>query len=125
MTRTGGSRARGDAGMTLVEAMVAVVVFGIGVLGLAGTAAVVTRQMGAGSRVASATVLARSRIERLSAQDCTKLASGSASVSGFSEQWTVVPVTRAVRVTERVTFRGERGTRTKVYVTMLPCPANP
>ena len=112
-------------GFTLVEAMVAIVVFAVGVLGLAGSAAVMTRQMGAGSRIARATIIARSRVELLSSQDCTKLANGTASVPGFSEQWIVVPVTRAVRVAEKVTFGGERGSRTRTYVTLLPCPANP
>jgi len=114
-------------GFTLVEAMVAVMVFAVGALGLAGSAAVMTRQMGAGSRLARATIIARSRVEQMSAQDCTKLASGTASTSGFTEQWMVVPVTRAVRVAEKVTFVGERGglSRTRTYVTLLPCPANP
>ena len=112
-------------GFTLVEGMVAIVVFAVGVLGLAGSAAVMTRQMGSGTRIARATVIARSRVEQFSAQDCTKLTSGTASLSGFSEQWLVIPVTRAVRVIEKVTFGGERGARTRTYVTLLPCPANP
>ncbi len=112
-------------GFTLVEAMVAIVVMAVGVLGLAGSAAVMTRQMSSGTRTARATVIARSRVEQLSAQDCTKLASGTASVAGFAEQWIVIPVPRAVRVAEKVTFAGERGSRTRTYVTLLSCPANP
>jgi len=112
-------------GFTLVEAMVAIMVFAVGVLGLAGSAAVMTRQMSSGNRLARATIIARSRVEQFTAQDCTKLASGSASVSGYSEQWLVIPVTRAVRVVEQVTFGGERGSRTRTYVTLLPCPGNP
>ncbi len=112
-------------GFTLVEAMVAIMVFGVGVLGLAGSAAVITRQMSGGNRLASATIIARSRVEQFTAQDCTKLASGTASMAGYSEQWVVTPLTRAVRVIEKVTFAGERGSRTRLYVTLLPCPANP
>jgi prepilin-type N-terminal cleavage/methylation domain-containing protein len=118
-------RVRSDAGFTLVEAMVAMVVMAVGVLGLAGTAAVMTRQMGSGSRMARGAVLARSRIENLGAQNCAALQSGSASVAGFTELWTVTAVSHAVRVTETVTFRGERQQRAQTYTTMLPCPANP
>jgi prepilin-type N-terminal cleavage/methylation domain-containing protein len=109
-------------GFTLVEAMIAIVVLAVGVLGLAGSAAIMTRQMNGGARLASANVIARSRFEQLSAQDCTKLATGTASTSGFSEQWTVVPLVRAVKVTEQVTFTTAGGARSKTYVTMLHCP---
>jgi prepilin-type N-terminal cleavage/methylation domain-containing protein len=112
-------------GFTLVEAMVAIVVLAVGVLGLAGSAAFMTRQMSGGKRLERANVIARSRVEGLSAQDCTKLSNGTANASGISEQWTVAPVTGAVTVTEQVTFAGERGARSKTYVTMLSCPANP
>jgi len=112
-------------GFTLVEVMVAIVVMAVGVLGLAGSAAVMTRQLSSGSRMARATVIARSRVEQLTAQDCTKLASGSAISSGVSEQWLVIPVTRAVRVKEKVTVAGQRTSWTRTYVTLLPCPANP
>ena len=112
-------------GFTIVEAMVAIVVFAVGVLGLASSAAVMTRQMSSGNRLAQATLLARSRVEQFSARNCTTLSSGSATAGGFTEQWTVTPMTRTVRVTETVTFAGARGQRSKTYVTMLPCPANP
>jgi len=112
-------------GFTIVEAMVAIVVFGVGVLGLAGSAAVMTRQMSSGNRLARANMIARARVEQFSAQNCTTLASGSAAVGGFNEQWTVTPMPRTVRVIETVTFAGTRGSRSKTYVTMLTCPANP
>ena len=112
-------------GFTLVEAMVAIVVFGVGVLGLAGSAAVMTRQMSSGNRLGRATIIARSRVEQFTAQDCTKLANGTASVAGFSEQWVVIPVHAGVRVAEKVTFTGEQASRTRLFVTLLPCLANP
>ena len=112
-------------GFTIIEAMVAIVVFGVGVLGLAGSAAVMTRQMSSGNRLARANMIARSRVEQFSAQNCTALSSGTATASGFSEQWTVTAMTRSVKVVEKVTYAGARGSRSKTFVTMLPCPANP
>lgn len=93
------SRAHGNvvalrAGFTLVELIVAILILTVGVLGLAGTAAVVTRQMGGGRTQTLAAAIAQSRFDSLAALGCNMLpASGSVrqtlSSSGITEVVTV------------------------------------
>ncbi|NUO63289.1 MAG: prepilin-type N-terminal cleavage/methylation domain-containing protein [Gemmatimonadaceae bacterium] len=109
-------------GFTIVELMVAMMVFGIGVLGLAATTATVTRLMGSASRQTLAAAIAQSRIEKLRGTACASLASGSDTVRGITSTWTVTTATRGVSISETVSFPTARGTtRTRVYNTMITC----
>lgn len=110
------------AGFTLVELLVALMIFAVGMLGLAATAGSVTRMMGGAKRQTIAAQVAQSRIERLRATPCTTLTSGSETVRGITNTWTVSPVARGVNVTDSVVFATSRGkTRTRVYKTTLSC----
>jgi len=110
------------AGFTIVELLVAMMVFGIGVLGLAATTATVVRLMGSASRQSMAATVAQSRIEKLRGVPCAALTSGSETVRGITSAWTVTTVTRGVNITETVTFPTTPGnTRTRVYMTTVAC----
>jgi prepilin-type N-terminal cleavage/methylation domain-containing protein len=67
MTRTG---------FTVVEVLVALVVFAIGALGFAAEIAVLTRLLAQGHRAAAVTQAATSRLERLQANGCRARADG-------------------------------------------------
>lgn len=62
--------ARHPRGVTLVEVTIALVVLAVGLLGLAGTAALVTRMVARGLRAAAAATFAGRRLERLRAEGC-------------------------------------------------------
>lgn len=110
------------AGFTLVELLVAMIIFAVGMLGLAATAGSVTRMMGGAKRQTIAAQVAQSRIERLRAAPCTSLTSGSETVRGVTNYWTVAAVSRGVNVTDSVVFATSRGgTRTRVYKTTFSC----
>lgn len=64
-------------GFTLVEVIVAIVVLTVGILGLATTAALVTRMIARGQRSAVATTYATQRLEQLRVTGCTSQAAGS------------------------------------------------
>ena len=110
------------AGFTIVELLVAMMVFAIGVLGLAATTATVARLMGSASRQSMAAALAQSRIEKLRGVPCASIASGSDTVRGITSTWTATAVTRGVNITETVSFPlAGGGTRTRVYMTTVVC----
>ena len=109
------------AGFTIVELLVAMMVFAIGILGLAATAASVTRLMGGATRQTIAANIAQSRLEKLRASPCGTLTNGADTTRGVVSTWTVQPVTRGVNVTETVIFPVPNGSRTRTYKTTLPC----
>ena len=86
--------ATGRAGFTLVELIVAIVILTVGVLGLASTAAVVTRQIGGGAQQARAAIVAQARFEALRGMSCVDygtlpLTGGGAGDYGTRESWSV------------------------------------
>jgi prepilin-type N-terminal cleavage/methylation domain-containing protein len=87
---------RGRSGFTIVEIIVAIVVLLVGVLGLASSAAVVSRLIGGGAQQALAANVAQSRFEILRSRPCNMIVDGSAGARGVTEQWRVEPV--AVRM---------------------------
>ena len=110
------------AGFTLVELMVSMMILAVGVLGLAATAASVTRNMGGGRRSTIAANIAASRIEKLRSMRCNTLAGGADTARGIVSNRTVTQVPRGVQVTETVSWLTAQGrTRVRVYNTSIPC----
>ena len=110
------------AGFTLVELLVALMVFAVGMLGLAATAGSVTRMMGGAKRQTIAATVAQSRLEKLRSSPCASITSGSETVRGVTNTWTVTAVSRGVTIKDSVSFPSSRGTtRSKVYRTTLSC----
>jgi type IV pilus modification protein PilV len=109
------------AGFTLVELLVAMMVFAVGMLGLAATAASVTRLMGGARRQTIASMVAQSRIERLRSSPCGTLVAGTDTTRGIVNKWTVQAVTRGVNISDTVFYASSRGSSKRVYKTTLPC----
>lgn len=131
MMRTRGTGPRGPAavgvprGFTLIELMVAIVILCIGVLGLAATSGVVTRQIGGGAQQTLAATLAQGRLESFHSRDCSTLTSDSTVTRGMTEVWTRTNASRAVIITSTVTYTTPRGPRSHTYTSMIPCAALP
>ena len=116
--RSTGSR----AGFTLVELLVAMMVFAVGMLALAATAASVTRMMGGAKRQTLAATVAQSRLEKLRSSPCASLVSGTETVRGVTNTWTVTTASRGVTIKDSVSFPSSRNTRrSRVYMTSLSC----
>ena len=111
-----------EAGFTLVELIVTIVILSIGLLGMAGTSAVMTRQIGEGAQMALAAMNAQARFELLRSQECATLTSGTGTSRGVAEVWTVTALSRAVEVTDTVTITTPRGPRAFTYRTLIACP---
>jgi prepilin-type N-terminal cleavage/methylation domain-containing protein len=118
------------SGFTLVEALVAVVVVGIGILALMSASASVTRMIGRGKMETRAALAASQRMEALrSAAGATSprcadpafSSGGPIMVGGVAEKWEVGSdgKVRPVRVT--VTYLTVRGLRTASLETRMTC----
>jgi len=108
-------------GFTIVEMLIAVVIFSVGLLALAGTASVTMMTLTSTQSRSIATSVAESRFERMGATACASRASGSAVSRGISETWTLDRLARADDVTVSVTFLSNHRPRTEQFRTFLPC----
>jgi type IV pilus assembly protein PilV len=123
--------ATGDrAGFTIIEVIVATMILSVGVLALAGTAAVVTKQMASGSRQTVASTIAQARFDSLSSVQCSNLAAGGATTSGtatfrnghVTETWQVTDGNDVKNIQDKVYVYGLRDTL--VYTSLIPCRDN-
>lgn len=110
------------AGYTLIETIVAVLLFTIGGLALVSTSALVGREMNTNAVRERAGRMAASRLEVLGA-GCRKAASGRETFRQIESEWSVAFLD-AVRlsVVETVTYPAPQGRRTDRIRAMLPCP---
>jgi prepilin-type N-terminal cleavage/methylation domain-containing protein len=113
-------------GFTLVELMVAVLILGVGLLGLLSTSAIVARMVGKAGRQAVAVAVAETRFEKLRSSNCASLAAGSgATRDGIYESWRVQRVSRAVIVTDSVRYVDRGVSKAHVFQSVIPCPTLP
>ena len=120
----------GRSGFTLVEALVAVVVVGVGIVALMSASSWITRMVGRGKMETRAALAASRRVEVLRAvaeggsARCAHPAftsGGPVFVGGVAEKWEVATTgkVRPVRVT--VTYLTVRGLRTATLETKISC----
>jgi Tfp pilus assembly protein PilV len=99
---------RTRSGLTIVEVLAALVVVSVGLLGMAGTAAISQRAVTAVTRERRALRRIDLRLAALAAGSCSRAAGGAASDprDSLREQWTVAaPVRGAALVDARVEWR--------------------
>jgi type II secretory pathway pseudopilin PulG len=113
----------GTAGSSLVEILVALTILGIGLLGIAGASAMVSRMVGQGRASTVIMGYAHQRLEllRAAARDsvgCPVVSSGSAALpGGLSEQWRVTPGLHAISAEVVISGRSHPET----LATVLSC----
>ncbi len=114
-----------ERGFTLIELIVAVTVFTVGLLAVLGTNVLVTQLLDAGHRATTASFYARERLETLRGVSCGVLADGSEARGGIYQlAWNVEPPSgrAARRVQLRVTYPTRRGAlRTDSAETSVLC----
>ena len=109
-------------GFTLVELIVALMVFVIGVLAAASSSGLVMTMVGGAQRRTIASTVAESRFEILRSVPCAAHTSGNTTTRGVRESWDVVPLALADDVTVRTIFPSSGGrVTTQTYRTYIPC----
>lgn len=106
------------SGFTLVETLVALVLFQIGMLAVAATGAVAARDVAIARRTAQARDLARNRVEALRATACVIPSGreGSAVGPGLTEHWRLVPAGAGREIVDSVSFALPAGRRGVVVI---------
>jgi prepilin-type N-terminal cleavage/methylation domain-containing protein len=122
---------RSEAGFTLIEVLIAVMVLGVGITALVGSSAMVTRMISRGQMSTRAAQVAQQRLERLrllaysTTPHCTsgQFANGNATNNPLrvNESWTISGGTlRSISVT--VTYGAARGkTVSNTLTTSITC----
>jgi len=121
-----------QAGFTLVELLIAVLVLGIGITALVGTSALVTRQIGRGRIVTIANQLATQKLDELrraaaiksGGNHCTNAAFASGNsgpTRGVTLTWTVGASGAARNVTVTASYPVSNGTKTFQISTYVGC----
>lgn len=115
------------SGFTLIEALVALVLFQVAALALAATTAVAARDFTVAQRHGRAQLLAQDRVARLRATACRGTVAGAqAHPGGIEERWTVRAegAVREISDSVRLTLPGGR-TRDVVVRAWERCGASP
>jgi len=112
---------RSSSGFTLVELMVAIMIFTFGLLAMAGTASLLMTMIAGSQSGTMAAAVAESRFEVLRATACASRTSGSTVSRGISEAWTRIALARADDVTVTVTFVRNRRARAESFQSFIPC----
>jgi prepilin-type N-terminal cleavage/methylation domain-containing protein len=111
-----------ERGFTIIEMMIAVMVFSVGLLALAGTASIIMTTLTTSQSRSIATSVAESRFERIGATPCaSRVFSGSAVTRGITETWSVERLARADDVTVSVSYLSQHQPRSEQFRTFLPC----
>lgn len=116
------ARSAPPQGYTLIEVIVAILVFGVGVLALAASSAIVTRGMAANALRENSGRIAASRIELIYSQ-CRTAGSGEDRWPQISSRWTVTRASASdISIEEAVTYPVPNGLHTDTYRALAWCP---
>ena len=118
-----GQAERPAAGFTLIEILVALTIFAVGVASTLALTTWLVRGAAYGQRTTAATVYAQDKVEELMAGSYTNLAGGSDTIGAFSRLWTVTNGTGAKSINVRVSWSPVAGgTRDVTMRSMMARP---
>jgi len=107
-------------GLTLIEVIVAILLFSIGALGMAAASAAITRQMTMSLMRSRAASIARDRDEAAHATGCNGIHSGNETKQGIVSRWTVSQGLVA-SIDQEIERRGIGHEVTDHFLSAVPC----
>jgi prepilin-type N-terminal cleavage/methylation domain-containing protein len=111
----------GSKGYTLIEIIIALLLFAIGGLALVSTSAVIARATNADGVRERAGGIAASRLEVLGVE-CQRSVSGRETLQQIQSEWAVTLLDSArMRVVESVSYPSPEGRQTLRFDSILPC----
>ena len=109
-------------GYTLIEIVVALLLFSVGGLAMVSTSAVVGRELSANASRERAVRIAATRLEMLRAA-CRSAGAGREELGRIKSEWSVGrPDSSQVSLLEAITYPTKQGVRSDVYRVTVPCP---
>ena len=109
------------SGYTLVEVIVALMLFTVGALALMSTSTVLAIQLGNDARRERAALIAASRLEVLRA-GCNA-ANGSEQIADVTSSWSITPTAaNDLSIVETVSYRTLNGSRADTVRALVSCP---
>ena len=107
-------------GLTLIEVILAILIFSVGGLGLAASAASTARQISSNSLRSRAAAIALSRAETAQGSSCAAASSGTVSVPGIRSTWTVNTAT-VTTLDQRLERSDSRGVHSDRFLSAIRC----
>jgi len=80
-----------EAGFTMIEVIIAILILAVGILGLAGTTALSVRQVNMSDIATERSVALQTTVERIRAMDFASVSTGTDSVGGYDVSWKTLP----------------------------------
>jgi prepilin-type N-terminal cleavage/methylation domain-containing protein len=108
------------AGLTLIEVIVAMLLFSVGALGMAAASAAISKQMTISLMRSRAAAIARTRDEEAHSTGCVGIASGSETKLGITSMWTVSHGA-TVSIDQTLERRGIGSQKTDHFISAVPC----
>lgn len=108
------------SGLTLVEVVIAILVFAVGALGLATTSGALARQLAGNAQRSRALHIAATRVEKSHASPCVS-ASGSESAPGITDDWTISASASFAIVDQTIQRRDSNGQHVDILRSAAPC----
>lgn len=104
------------SGFTLIETLVALVLFQFGMLAVTAAAAVAARDLATAQRMVRAQSTARERVELLRARVCPDIAAGTHQSDGLVEYWAIESLAAHRVLRDSVAFTLPRGRKGHVVL---------
>ncbi len=121
LTRPPSIRVCNRAGLTLIEVMIAIMIFTVGALGLAATAGSIVRQMALNSQRDLAASIAGTRSERFHALPCPAESTGTEEFRGLQSEWSIERRTGSAEQSHRIVRSTPFGPSSDKFMSGVPC----